>query len=68
MGRSFKRKAAEVILPPKSASLMPYGTGHVTPLPLLAISPSTFIILAQEQAFPGKGLLLYSGRWDLWTG
>lgn len=67
MGRSFRRKAAEVILPPKSASLMPYSTRQVS-LALLAISPPTFILLAQEQAFPRKGLLLHSGRWDLWAG
>lgn len=62
MGRNFRRKAAEVILPPKPASLMSYDTGRVSPLLLLAISSPSFILLSQEQAFPGKGLLLYSGR------
>lgn len=68
MGRIFRRKAAEVILPPSVSLLMPYGTGQVSPLPLLAISPPTSILLAQEQAFLGKAFLLHSGRWDVWAG
>lgn len=56
MGRSFRRKAAEVILPPKSAPPMPYDTEQVSPSLFVAISPSppTFVLFAQAMCSRGR--------------
>lgn len=53
-GRSFSRKAAEVILPLKSASPMPYDSGQDPPSLLVTATPPSFVLFTRALCSWGR--------------